>query len=398
LSESQFPGSTVTFPIKPKAAGLPLKTAIVRLLDTALVAVINLPAQIPANLPPLSTFLKANSTIKQVATDGQGYIYVYGKTKVNSGNGYPMDVFIAPRLDPAAANVTYTVDIGGSSITRAVALAVDTAGNAYVTGWTNSPDFPTVPSAANPATSSSELPFVSKVSPNGQIVYSTLFSNGVNAIPQSIAIDSSGDAIVSGTAGALPATSGAYNNSWTSIPPFVTKLDPSGTKLLFSVSGVGGSSLVLDPAGNIYIAGTTSPELFPTTTGPQYPTTPGAFQTSYTPFAICPPTPCMIPITDGQQYVTKLSADGSKLLYSTFVTGSLGSYNAGMAVDSVAMSGSLETQDRRTIPIRSPSHPHRYPARSQRNSILQDRRCCFRSLRAYRRETETTWQSTRRGI
>jgi uncharacterized protein (TIGR03437 family) len=178
----------------------------------------------------------------------------------------------------------------------------------------------------------SQLPFVAKVNPGGKLVYSSLFSNGVTAVPQAIAVDSSARAIISGIASALPATSGAYNNSWTTSPPFVTKLDPTGTKLIFSVSGVGGSSLALDPFGDIYIAGTTSGESFPTN-GPQYPTTPGGFQTTYTPIVVCPPTPCMIPITVGQQYVTKLSADGSKLLYSTFVTGSRGSYNAGIAVD-----------------------------------------------------------------
>jgi len=304
---------------------------MIRMFCAALLAAIALPAQVPAPLPPFSTFLKANSTIRQVATDAQGYIYVYGETNVNPTTGYPRDVFIA-RLDPAAANFTYTVDIGGSSITRAAALAVDATGNAYVTGWTNSSDFPTVPSAPNPAKSNSHLPFAAKVNPGGQLVYSTLFSNGLGAVPQAIAVDSGGDAIVSGIAAALPATPGAYNNAWTTAPPFVTKLDPAGTKRIFSVSGVGGSSLALDSAGNIYIAGTTSAESSPTN-GPQYPTTPGAFQTAYTPIVVCPPTPCMIPTTVGQQYVTKLSADGSKLLYSTFVTGSRGSYNAGMAVD-----------------------------------------------------------------
>ncbi len=96
---------------------------------------------------------------------------------------------------------------------------------------------------------------------------------------------------------------------------------------MFSAIGVGGSRLALDAAGDVFIAGTAE---F------QYPTSPGAFQTTYTPFLYFPSGLITIGSSEvpaGEQYVTKLSADGSQLLYSTFVTGSMGAWNAGMAVD-----------------------------------------------------------------
>jgi hypothetical protein len=58
-------------------------------------------AQVPANLAPFSTFLKANSSIQQVATDAQGFICVFGEASPSPVTGYSRDVFVA-RLDPAA--------------------------------------------------------------------------------------------------------------------------------------------------------------------------------------------------------------------------------------------------------------------------------------------------------
>ena len=285
----------------------------------ALLFVSALAAQVPANLLPFSTFLKANSNIKQVATDSTGDIYVYGETDIPT-NGYPESVFIA-KLDPAAANLTWTVKLAvDSTIARAAAMAVDTAGNAYVTGFTNSP-----------ATANTDLPFVAKVNASGATVYYTLFSSGIGGYPAAIAVDGNGDVIVSGNSDpGFPATTGAYHNLWITNPPFVTKLDPTGQKLVFSALGVGGSSLALDAAGNIFIAGTSEAS---TPGSGFYPTTPGAFQTGFTPFVICAAPICMFGVPAGFQYVTKLSSDGSKLIYSTFVSGALGAYNAGLAVD-----------------------------------------------------------------
>lgn len=294
----------------------------------------SLAAQVPANLPPLSTFLKANSTIQQIATDAQGYIYVCGNVNPAVANQGSNQIFIG-RLDPAATKFTYLTYLTASAATIAEAMTIDAAGNAYIAGITDASDFPAVPAPSAPIPFNAQLPFAAKINPAGAIVYATLFSNGASATPQAIAVDSNGEAIVSGVGAGngtnFPVTQGAYNNPWTYDLPFTTKLDATGTHLVFSVLGVGGSSLALDGAGNVFIAGTW---LFqPAQNGAQYPTTPGAFQQSYRQNEFCISPDCMFPATAGEQYVTKLSVDGSALIYSTFVTGSQGAYNAGMAVD-----------------------------------------------------------------
>jgi uncharacterized protein (TIGR03437 family) len=310
-----------------------LAAAAVIALVTPLSFADSLPGHTQNSGASFSTFLKADSTITQVATDAAGYIYVFGTAGPVSG---PDASAFVQRLNPAGSAVLYTVYLGGSDYyTRAGAMAVDPAGNVYVTGCTTAPEFPTLPVAAALPGGNVQLPFVTKLDTNGVIVYSVLFSNGVGAYPSSIAVDANGDAVVSGNALApgFPATPGAYSNAWTPDSPFITKLDPTGTRLLFSSVGVGGTALVLDGAGDIVVAGTTWPQPsgFPVL---QYPTTSGAYRTSYTPrYGDCG-IPCMTAIPLGEQYVSKLSADGARLLYSTFVTGSLDSYNAGVAADS----------------------------------------------------------------
>jgi uncharacterized protein (TIGR03437 family) len=242
------------------------------------------------------------------------------------GNG--QDVFVA-KLDPAASKFIYFVYLGGSSTETASGLAVDAAGNAYIAGSTTSLDFPTLPQTAGPPSSNPELPFpfVAKLNANGALVYSTLFSNGIPALPAAITVDSNGEALVSGNslASGFPVTPGAYSVAGMN-QPFITKLDVTGTKLLFSVTGVGGSSLALDSANNVFIAGNAF--------SMSYPTTPGAFQTTFTPsYTYDCISLCLYQFPSSEQFITKLSADGSKLLYSTFLTGSNGSQNQGLAID-----------------------------------------------------------------
>ena len=299
-----------------------------------LLPAISLFAQVPANLPPLSTFLKANSTVHQIATDSQGNIYVCGNVNPASANQDSTQIFIG-RLAPAATKFTWLTYLTASAVTVAEAMTVDAAGNVYITGVTGATDF-LVPAPAARIAFNPTLPFAAKINPAGTVVYATLFSNGASATPQSIAVDGSGDVVISGVGAGpgvnFPVTQGAYNNQWGYNLPFTTKLDPTGLHLIFSALGVGGSSLALDSSGNIFIAGTWSTAAPPNS--PEYPTTPGAFQRSYNLFEICVSPTCFYPGAAGEQYVTKLSADGSSLIYSSFVTGSQGAYNAGMAVDS----------------------------------------------------------------
>src|SRR5579863_4988874 len=303
---------------------------------------------LPAALPPFSTFIKENSTIQQIATDPQGNIYLFGVVPDSPVPGNGQDVFIA-KLNPAATEFTYFVYFGGSSTELAGGLAVDADGNAYISGSTASTDFPTLPpvaiAPATPLSALQPLPFAAKLSASGDLVYATVFSNGITAHAQSIAVDAQGEAVVSGytLASGFPTTAGAYSVGGSGLPkstyqPFVTKLDSTGTKLIFSLIGVGGS-LALDSANNIFMAGSTVSQ--------SYPTTPGAFQTTFAPTYVCE-FPCQISFPANEQYVTKLSADGSRLIYSTFITGSGGSQNSGLAVDAagdVWVTGTTASRD-----------------------------------------------------
>ncbi len=85
-----------------------------------LLSAASLCGQVPVGLAPFSTFLKANTSVQQIATDAQGFIYVYGEMPINGTDpenaGYNQEVFVA-RLDPAATTFTYVVYLGGSSPT-----------------------------------------------------------------------------------------------------------------------------------------------------------------------------------------------------------------------------------------------------------------------------------------
>ncbi len=202
-------------------------------------------------------------------------------------------------------------------------MAVDAQGNAYITGSTQSSDFPVTSGFSGPLPSGAAVPFVVKLNPAGEVVYATLFAGAASASPTGIAVDGGGNVVITGTtAPGYPVTAGALSSSATNDVPFVTKLDPTGTKLVFSATGVGGGQVALGPQGDIFLAGNTI--------SASYPTTPGAFQTTFTPDCVFYGFTCN---QVDEQYVTRLSADGTQLIYSTFLTGSSGANNLALAVD-----------------------------------------------------------------
>jgi hypothetical protein len=265
-------------------------------------------------------------------TAGSKRLPVQGEFKLLAGNtvGFatgPYDHSKPLVIDPTLVYSTY---LGGDQQDYAVSIAVDAAGEAYVTGLTWSEDFPLTPGAfesVNHATATNGVStaFVSKLNASGTaLVYSTYL--GGNAIANtnfnqgdyghSIAVDASGDAYVTGWtySSDFPVTSGAYQTTNkaaanSEATGFVTKLSPSGTTLVYSTY-LGGStldeplSLAIDSSGDVYTSGFTFSSDYPTTTG--------AFQT----------------VNNSAEYgnwnafVTKLNPTGTKLVYSTFLGGS----------------------------------------------------------------------------
>lgn len=190
-------------------------------------------------------------------------------------------------IDPV---LSYSTFLGGSGLDAGFGIAVDSAGNAYVTGSTDSLDFP----LANPfrATSSGTSVFVSKLNPAGTaLVYSTYLGN---QIALGIAVDSTGSAYVAGSTNAndFPTTPNAFQRTCSNSPSgncaaaFFAKLNPAGSALLYSTFLFGGfnvatgtagfdaaSGVAVDSMGNAYVVGSTASTSFPTT--------PGSFQTSF---------------------------------------------------------------------------------------------------------------------
>ena len=106
----------------------------------------------------------------------------------------------------------------------------------------------------------------------------------------------------------FPVTPGAYSVADSTNQWFLTELDATASKTIFSATGIGGSSLAVDMAGNIYMAGSS--------VGTTYPTTPGAYQTTFVQGVYCFGF-CQIGFPGNLQHVTKTDPAASKLIYST---------------------------------------------------------------------------------
>jgi len=249
------------------------------------------------------------------------------------------------KFNNSGTALLYSTFLGGNAIADTLheqgdyvhGLAIDSAGNAYVTGWTYSSDFPITNGAFQTGDQAAALGlatgFVTKINPSGTgLAYSTYLGGNLISEPNAIAVDSAGDAYISGITFAtnFPTTAGVIqtvNNSGSigGYNAFVTKLNPAGSALAFSTYLGGGSSygtslgsyywtnpIVVDKTGNVYVAGFTNSGNFPVTTG--------AFQTR----------------NNGTFNITvsKLNPTATKLLYSTYLGGNTVSISEGLAVDS----------------------------------------------------------------
>lgn len=281
-----------------------------------------------------STYLGGNyyDVGMSIAVDSAGNAYITGltgstdfpttagtaDTSFNGMNGLG-DAFIT-KLNPTGSALVYSTYLGGADDDWGRGIAVDNSGNAYITGWTFSADFPTTPGAFDTTFKGLMDAFVAKINPSGTgLVYSTLIGEVGNS--ESITIDNSGNAYIIGftTSSTFPTTPGAFDTSYNGGgDAFVSKLNPSGTALIYSTY-LGGTSTemgwtsAIDNSGNAYIIGRTA--------SADFPTTPGAFDTSYNG-------------GDYDTFVAKLNADGSALIYSTFLGGENTDYGHGIALDS----------------------------------------------------------------
>jgi hypothetical protein len=239
------------------------------------------------------------------------------------------------KLSADGSTLLYSTFLGGNAYDYVQALAVDSSQQVYVTGTTQSADFPTTPGANDTSYNGGDDVFVCKLSADGSaLLYSTFLGGKFGEFSRALAVDSSQQVYVTGEAWSadFPTTPGA-NDTWPNGggDVFVCKLSADGSTLLYSTflggnAHEGGYALAVDNSQQVYVTGTTQ--------SADFPTTPGANDTSYN--------------GDGDVFVFKLSADGSILLYSTFLGGNAYDYVQALAVDSsqqVYVTGTTQSAD-----------------------------------------------------
>lgn len=285
-----------------------------------------------------STYLGGNSSdyADDIAVDASGNVYVTGYTLsanfpvvsplqdtcVGCSSSLFDDAYVT-RID-ASGSIVYSTYLGGSSVDRGLGVAVDVTGNAYVTGYTLSTDFP-LASPLQGANAGAVDVFVAKIDASGgALVYSTYVGGSGSEFGQDIAIDATGDAYVTGFTASFfdfPLESPIQPtcaNEFGLQDAFVTKIDASGGTIGFSTCFGGsardqGEAIAVDTVGNVYVAGYTESDDFPTAP------------------ATSPIQASLVGARDA--FVTKIDIAAATIVYSTYLGGNLGEIARGVAVD-----------------------------------------------------------------
>ena len=266
-----------------------------------------------------------------IAVDGSGTSYVTGRTESPDFPATPdvfdtthngsRDVFVV-KLNATGSALVYATFLGGDNWDEGDAIAVDEAGNVYMTGVTISSDFPTTPGAFDRDRNGSFDAFVAKLNASGTtLVYATFLGGGSSEWGLGIAVDGSGTSYVTGRTESsdFPTTLGAFDTTYDGdFDAFVVKLNPSDSVLGYATflggsHSDGGYGIAIDGSGASYVTGETG--------SPNFPTTLGAFDTTHgggTCGTASNPYPCP------DAFVVKLNATGSALAYATFLGGSYG--------------------------------------------------------------------------
>lgn len=298
-------------------------------------------------------FFGKNVAIVALVPDRDGSLYfgvdVQGTMSLPQVNPLPgmapstSETAYVARMNPAGSALSFATWINSMAGSESALgkLAIDSSGNLYIAGGcynTGLQCVPTTPGAFQTSLSGPSGIFAMKLTANGSVVYSTFLAGSGIQIVAGIAVDPDGyltiGGVLEGTSTAdFPVTPNAFQSSATLLDRqslssgFVAKLDPTGSKLVYSTYFTGTSGedditgVFLDSRGNAMIEGHSySPDLPVTSTA----------------WAPCHPAPDF-EYANGPEanYIARLSADGHSLLYSTFV----GSLPNGMAGDGLGFAG-----------------------------------------------------------
>jgi hypothetical protein len=243
-----------------------------------------------------------------------------------SKNGSAVVSFKIPAYDPSQPlvidpAVSFSTYLGGGFGDGATGMTLDSAGNIYLYGDTNSPDFPTSSGAYQKNLAGDVDAFVTKLTPDGsRVLWSTYLGGNGDESPTKVAVDTEGNVYVTGTTLSpdFPLAN-PFQSQLKIQDAFVSKLSPDGSKLVYSTYFGGFSqeyatAITVDEKGQAVITGTTASLDLPVANAWQ----PAHAPTDNGPF-------------DG--FVTKFSADGTSLVFSTYLGGNTNDQPTAIALD-----------------------------------------------------------------
>lgn len=229
---------------------------------------------------------------RAVTVDEEGNTFVTGTTFSSdfptgpvafdtTHNGY-RDVFVV-KLSQTGTALSYATYVGGNDWDEGLDIVVDDTGSAHVTGYTYSGDFPATLGSFDPSQNGNSDAFVVKINPSGnELVYATFIGGSVRDQGNSISIDETGSIFVAGetiSGDDFPITSGAFDTTFNfGDDAFVVKVTPDGSALAYATY-LGGhhndfcEAIAVDSTGSAFVTGLTESQDFPTT--------PGSFDVSY---------------------------------------------------------------------------------------------------------------------
>ena len=298
-----------------------------------------------------STYLggRRDESITELAPDGAGGVFAAGITysdvfPVTEGaldslfNGGETDAFIT-RSNSNGSELIFCTYLGGEGIEIARTVEFDGEEGVFVAGASQSPDFPVTDNAYDHSLNGRGDAFICRINGEGnELIYSTFLGGSSGEEVHALFVFGGGSVIVAGgtSSGDFPTTAEAFDTSYNFLDynysdVFVASLSWDGRELIYSTY-LGGfahdyaRSLTSDGEGGVFVVGVTR--------SPEFPTTDGAFDRTFN--------------GENDAFVARLSEDGSDLIFSSYLGGSLRDEANGVASDGaggVVLAGSTECDD-----------------------------------------------------